>query len=198
MYLFSKIYNTPFALNIFWWRENKNQGESHVHIFQVNSKWTTLLNCSPASSLVFSRKQWWNGLWSHGQFGVHGTISSLRNDINLQTWSVIRGWTWYIIITTLLLLLGSNARVLWLYLGTSCLSFPSVLSSYDLLLPVSVNGDPILSLMPLRFTFSVIAYLYSLLKFLIKFSIFDIKKEKKSRCSYTRVLSCWCPYNSIF
>jgi hypothetical protein len=94
---------------------------------------------------------------------------------------VIRGWTCCIIITALLLLLGHNAWFLCLYLGTSCLSFPSVLSSYDLLLPVSVNGDPIPSLIPLRFTFFVIAYLYSLLKFLIKFSISDINKKRKKK-----------------
>jgi hypothetical protein len=54
------------------------------------------------------------------------------------------------------------------------LSFLNILSSFDLLLPTSVNGDPILGMMPLRFTFFVLALLYSLLKFLIKFSIFDI------------------------
>ena len=121
------------------------------------TKWTTLLSCSPASSLIYSRKQWWNELWSHGQFGVHETSSFFRNGRNLQTWSVIRGWTCCIIITTLLLLLSCNAQFLCLYLGTSCLLFPSVFSSYDLLLPVSVNGDPIPDLMPLRFIFSVLA-----------------------------------------
>ena len=81
--------------------------------------------------------------------------------------------------------MGCKARVLCLYLSTSCLSFLSVLFSYNLLLPVSVNRDLIPGLMPLRFTFSVFALFtcISFFKFLIKFSIFDddVKKKKKKR-----------------
>ena len=80
---------------------------------------------------------------------------------------------------------GCNARFLCLYLGTSCLSFLNVLSSYDLLLPVSTNEDLIPGLMPLQFTFPRIIYLYSLLKFLIKKNQLMEHIHKSQVCLYS-------------
>ncbi len=119
--------------------------------------------------------QWWNGLWSHGQFGVYGISSSLRNGRNLQAWSVIRGWTCCIIITVLLLLLGCNAQVLCHYLGNSRFIIPK----YFVFLWLIATSQCEWGFHTWSYASAVyflcyrIIYLYSLLMFLISFSIFD-------------------------
>ena len=146
--------------------------------------------------------QWWNGLWSHRQFGVYKISSSLRNGINLQTWSVIRGWTCCIIITALLLLLGCNARVLCHYLGTNRFIIPKC---FVFLWLVATNqyewGFHTWSdASAVYFFYYRIIYLYSLLKFLIKFSIFDIKKKKEKKKSISSIpllllYTSWAGFN---